>query len=210
VRGGSVRRQLPVSDGKYDDDSISDDGANVMTGGETTVVAGIEIPSIDPVFLTAIFAVHIPLGLACVGTGAIAMLSEKRRGRHSKLGTTYFWCLLGLFASSTFLSLMRWDENYHLFILGTLSFASAWGGRLVLRRRWRYWVRLHITGMGLSYTLMLVAFYVDNGKQLPLWKELPHFMYWAIPLAVGIPLIVHALLWHPLARARTGVSNEYG
>lgn len=181
-----------------------------MTGGETTVVAGIEIPSTDPVFLTAIFAVHIPLGLACVGTGAIAMLSEKRRGRHSKLGTTYFWCLLGLFASSTFLSLMRWDENYHLFILGTLSFASAWGGRLVLRRRWRHWVRLHITGMGLSYTLMLVAFYVDNGKQLPLWKELPHFMYWAIPLAVGIPLIVHALLWHPLARARAGVSNEYG
>ena len=54
-----------------------------MTGGETTVVAGIEIPSTDPVFLTAIFAVHIPLGLACVGTGAIAMLSEKRRGRHS-------------------------------------------------------------------------------------------------------------------------------
>jgi hypothetical protein len=58
-----------------------------MTGRETTVVAGIEIPSTDPVFLAVIFAVHIPLGLACVGIGAIAMLSEKRRGRHSKLGT---------------------------------------------------------------------------------------------------------------------------
>jgi hypothetical protein len=31
--------------------------------------------------------------------------------------------------------------------------------------------------MGLSYILMLIAFYVDNGKQLPLWKNLPHFMY---------------------------------
>jgi hypothetical protein len=107
-----------------------------------------------------------------------------------------------LFASSTFLSLMRWAENYHLFILGAMSFASAWGGRTALRRRWRDWVRLHITGMGLSYTLMLVAFYVDNGKQLPGWKELPHFMYWAVPLAVGIPLIIRALLWHPLVRAR--------
>jgi hypothetical protein len=178
-----------------------------MTGGETTVVAGIEIPSTDPVFLTVIFALHIPLGLACVAMGAIAMLSEKRRGRHPKFGTIYFWCLLALFASATYLSLMRWVENYHLFVLGAMSFASAWGGRMALRRRWRDWVRLHITGMGLSYILMLIAFYVDNGKQLPIWKELPHFMYWAIPLAFGIPLIIRALLWHPLSRARTQVPS---
>ncbi|MGZ3352924.1 MAG: hypothetical protein ACXU89_28700, partial [Xanthobacteraceae bacterium] len=60
--------------------------------------------------------------------------------------------------------------------------------------------RLHITGMGLSYVLMLIAFYVDNGKQLPLWKDLPDFTYWLVPLAVGVPLIVSALLRHPLAR----------
>jgi hypothetical protein len=61
--------------------------------------------------------------------------------------------------------------------------------------------------MGLSYILMLVAFYVDNGKQLPIWKELPHFTYWAIPLAIGIPLIIRALLWHPLSRARNEASS---
>lgn len=65
-----------------------------MTGGETTIVAGIEIPSTDPVFLAVVLGVHIPLGVACVAIGAIAMLSEKRRGRHSKFGTNYFWCLL--------------------------------------------------------------------------------------------------------------------
>ncbi|WP_431203220.1 DUF2306 domain-containing protein [Bradyrhizobium betae] len=173
-----------------------------MTGGETTIVAGIEIPSTDPVFLAVILGVHVPLGIACVAIGAIAMLSEKRRGRHSKLGTNYFWCMLALSASATFLSLMRWHENYHLFILGALSFACAWFGRSALRHRWRNRVRLHIAGMGLSYVLMLIAFYVDNGKQLPLWKELPHFMYWLIPLAVGIPLIVRALLWPPLTPAR--------
>jgi hypothetical protein len=49
--------------------------------------------------------------------------------------------------------------------------------------------------MGLSYVLMLIAFYVDNGKQLPpLWKDLPHVTYWLLPLAIGIPLIVRALL----------------
>lgn len=169
--------------------------------GESTVILGIEIPSTDPVFLAAVVGIHIPLGIACVVVGAVAMLSEKRRGRHSEFGTIYYWCLLALFASATFLSVMRWADNYHLFALGALSFASAWLGRKALRERRRYWARLHIAGMGLSYILMLIAFYVDNGKQLPLWKELPHFTYWLLPLAVGLPLIVRALLRHPLARS---------
>ena len=160
--------------------------------GDSTVILGIEVPSTDPVFIAVIVGIHVPLGLACVVAGALAMLSEKRRGRHSTVGA--------LFASMTFLSVMRWAENYHLFILGTLSFASAWLGRRALRQRWPRWARLHITGMGLSYVLMLIAFYVDNGKQLPLWKDLPHFTYWLLPLVVGIPLIVRALLWHPLVR----------
>jgi uncharacterized membrane protein len=166
---------------------------------EMTTIAGIEIPSTDPIFLGVVIAIHIPLGLACVIAGAVAMLSTKGRGRHSTFGKAYYWCLLALFASATFLSAMRWAENYHLFVLGALSFASAWSGRAALRQRWPYWARLHITGMGLSYVLMLVAFYVDNGKQLPLWKDLPPFMYWLLPLMVGIPVILWALLRHPLA-----------
>jgi uncharacterized membrane protein len=167
---------------------------------DSTTIAGIEIPSTDPVFLMVVVGIHIPLGVACVAAGAIAMLSKKRRGRHSSFGKTYFWCLFALFASATFLSVMRWAENYHLFILGALSFTSAWLGRAALRQGRRHWARLHITGMGLSYVLMLVAFYVDNGRQLPLWKDLPPFLYWLLPLAAGIPLIVRALLWHPLVR----------
>jgi hypothetical protein len=46
--------------------------------------------------------------------------------------------------------------------------------------------------------LLLIAFYVDNGKSLPLWKELPPAAYWLLPAAIGIPLIVRALLWHSL------------
>jgi hypothetical protein len=75
--------------------------ANAVTGGETTIVAGIEIPSTDPVFLAVVLGVHIPVGVACVVIGAIAMLSQKRRGRHSRFGTIYFWCLLALFGSAT-------------------------------------------------------------------------------------------------------------
>ena len=61
-------------------------------------------------------------------------------------------------------------------------------------------VKTHIAGMGSSYVLMLIAFYVDNGKQLPLWRDLPHFTYWLLPLAAGLPFIVFAMLRHPLAQ----------
>jgi hypothetical protein len=169
--------------------------------GEATTIGGIVIPSTDPAFLAVVIGVHIPLGVVCVLVGASAMMSEKRRGRHSTFGTVYYWCLLALFTSATFLSVMRWSENYHLFILGAASFACAWFGHSTLRWRWRHRVRLHIAGMSMSYVFMLIAFYVDNGKQLPVWRNLPHVMYWLLPLAIAMPLIVRALLWHPLVRA---------
>jgi hypothetical protein len=168
---------------------------------EATTISGIVIPSTDPAFLAVTIGMHIPLGIAGVVAGAGAMLSEKRRGRHSKFGTVYFWCLLVLFASATFLSIMRWSENYHLFILGAVSFGCAWFGRSALRGRWWNWARLHITAMSMSYVFMLIAFYVDNGKQLPIWKDLPSTTYWLLPLAIALPLIIRALLWHPVVRA---------
>ena len=51
------------------------------------------------------------------------------------------------------------------------------------------------------YVFMLIAFYVDNGKQLPIWKDLPSTTYWLLPLAIALPLIIRALLWHPVVRA---------
>lgn len=47
------------------------------------------------------------------------------------------------------------------------SIAAALIGRAAIRRgeaRWR------ITGMGGSYTLLLTAFCVDNGPNLPVWR----------------------------------------
>ena len=169
-----------------------------MSDGITNL-AGIEIPSTNPVFLTVV-GVHILLGLVCTVTGAIAMLSRKRAGRHPRNGTIYFWCLAGVFLTMAGLAAVRWAEDYHLFFLGALSFAAAYLGRRARRHRWRYWVRLHITGMGASYVLLLIAFYVDNGKSLPLWKALPPVVYSLLPAAIGIPLICRALLWHPLVR----------
>ncbi len=161
------------------------------------IVTGIEVPCDSSIFL-AILAIHIPAGIICVLAGLVALLSKKQPGRHPKFGTIYYWSLSVVFVSATILAGLRWADDYHLFILGTLSFTAATFGRMAHRRRWLGWVRLHITGMGLSYILMLTAFYVDNGKNLPLWKELPPIAYWTLPSAVGLPLIGHALLHHPL------------
>jgi uncharacterized membrane protein len=77
-----------------------------MPNESTTVVLGIPIPSTDPLFLP-IVGVHVMFGLGAVTAGAIAMLSNKGRGRHSNWGTTYFWFLLGVFVTMSVLSFMR-------------------------------------------------------------------------------------------------------
>ena len=161
------------------------------------VVLGIPIPSSSPVFL-AVVAAHVIVGLACVIAGLIAMLSAKRPGRHPIAGTTYYWCLAMVFASMSVLSAMRWPENAHLFFLGMLSFAAATVGRAARRVRWSGWLKYHIFGMGVSYILLLTAFYVDNGPNLPLWRNLPSLVYWVAPSIVGLPILIRVLLRHPL------------
>ena len=165
-----------------------------------TVIGGIPIPSTSPVFLT-IVGLHVMLGIACVVTGAVAMLSHKGRGRHSRFGSVYFWCLLAAVVTASTLAIVRWQEDYPLFVLGALSFVAACLAREALRRRWRSWARLHLIGMGLSYILLLTAFYVDNGKNLPLWRELPQIAFWLLPSAIGLPIMLYVLRRHPLTRA---------
>lgn len=166
---------------------------------DITVVAGIPIPSTSPVFL-AIVAVHVLFGLVCTVTGVVAMLSRKARGQHSDFGKIYFWCLVAVFVTAAALAAVRWAEDYHLFILGALALAAATWARTAARRQWRGWVRQHIAGMGISYILMLTAFYVDNGKNLPLWSALPSWAFWILPALIGTPVIVYALMRHPLVR----------
>jgi uncharacterized membrane protein len=161
------------------------------------VVAGIPIPFDSPVLL-AVVGVHVLAGLACVLIGLAAMAARKGPGRHSYFGTLYYRCLLIVWATMAVLSAVRWAEDYHLFILGTLALAVAFVARRAVRRQQ---VRLHLIGMGSSYVLLLTAFYVDNGAHLPLWRELPTLAYWLLPAAIGLPIIAATLRRHPLVQA---------
>ncbi len=165
----------------------------------TTIIAGIPIPFTSPIFLWVV-GLHVAAGVGCVVTGLVATLSTKGRGQHSNFGTLYFWSLAVVFVSMTVLAVARWAEDYDLFILGAFSFAAAYTGRAAMRQRWRNWARFHVMGMGTSYILLLTAFYVDNGKNLPLWGELPQIAFWILPSAFGIPIIAYMLARHPVIR----------
>jgi hypothetical protein len=169
------------------------------------VVLGIPIPSSSPIFLS-IVAVHVAAGLVCTIAGIVAMLAPKRTGRHPSAGSVYYWSLVVVFVSMAALSILRWPENTHLFVLGVLSFAAGTIGRTARRQLWNGWVRLHIAGMAISYILLLTAFYVDNGPHLPLWRSLSPMAHWLLPSVIGFPVLLWVLRRHPLVK----VSVESG
>ena len=154
---------------------------------------GVHNPS--PIF-TMLLVFHIVAGLTCVIAGAVAILSTKRRGRHPGFGTIYYWSLSIVFVSSTGMAGIRWSHDAHLFALGSIAFTIASIGYAARRIRWRGWTSIHILGMSLSYIVLLTAFYVDNGPNLPLWKLLPTFAFWIGPSIIGLPLVARALLRH--------------
>jgi uncharacterized membrane protein HdeD (DUF308 family) len=162
-----------------------------------TVLFGIPIPSDNPLFLT-IVGIHIVLGIVCVVSGAVAMLTKKGSRNHTTSGKIYYWGLVLVFISVIPLSIMRWPHNNHLFVLGAFSMLSAFVGRRVARTKKDRWPRGHTILMGLSYVLLLTAFYVDNGRNLPFWNLFPQLFFWVFPAAIGLPIIVYALRKHPL------------
>lgn len=167
--------------------------------GDSINIGGIIIPDNSPVFLTFI-GIHIVVALLCLISGVLAMFTNKTNKRHPVYGTFYFWSLSVVFLTSICLSVLRWPLDNHLLVLGTLSFALALGGRLAQRKKWKNHMRWHLAGMSGSFIILLTAFYVDNGKNLPLWKLLPEIAYWVLPALIGIPISIYVLLHHPLTR----------
>lgn len=163
------------------------------------IVLGVPIPSSSLLFLS-IVAIHVAAGFVCALTGIVAMFSIKGPGRHPSAGTVYFWSLLAVFLTMAALSILRWPEDTHLFVLGVLSFGAAVVGRTARRHPAPGWLPVHVTAMAVSYMLLLTAFYVDNGPHLPLWRLLPTLVFWLLPSLLGIPILAWTLTRHPLLR----------
>jgi hypothetical protein len=105
----------------------------VPLSGNPINIGGIPLPSDAPLFL-ALVAIHVATGLVCVIAGAVAMLSHKAPGRHPQAGTVYYWALAVVFVTMLLIGLSRWLDDYHLIILGALSFLAATLGRRARQR----------------------------------------------------------------------------
>jgi predicted membrane protein DUF2306 len=169
-----------------------------MFEGDPFFFQGFEIPSDDLIFLV-ILSIHVLAGISCAFVGLLAMLADKKRGRHTKCGKIYNVSIWIVFLTAVIISTIRFKEDFHLLILGSVAFFSAFIARWAVKKKWGKWSIVHITGMGTSYIFLLTAFYVDNGKFLPIWKNFSPVVYWLLPAVVGVPIIARTLLRHPLS-----------
>jgi hypothetical protein len=172
-------------------------------------VFGLPIPDQGGLFDVAL-GFHIAAGLTCVITGALAATAPKRAGRHPTSGRIFFWSLAVVFVSSTTMAMLRFAEDWHLLVIGTVTFGAGSLGYLARRRRRPGWQRIHIPAMGGAYVALFTGFYVDNGPQLPLWDRLPHLAYWLGPSLVGVPLILRALARRRLLGVRSASPGRPG
>jgi hypothetical protein len=154
-------------------------------------ILGDQVGSTAPAFL-AVLAVHVLAGLTAVTTGLAAALARKGSPRHIRAGRWYYRAVTAVFATATALAAMRWAQDWYLFILGAVAFTAATAG--YLHRRRRPGDTGHIAGMGIAYTAMITAFYVDNGPHLPLWDRLPVLAFWLLPAAIAAPIITRAII----------------
>jgi hypothetical protein len=155
-------------------------------------VLGVPVPSEAPAFLLALGA-HVAAGLTCVVTGAVAGFARKTGRVHPRAGLIYWSGLTWIFISSIVMAVLRWPYDIHLLAIGSVAFVAGTSGALARWRRWSPGHSLHIVSMGVSYIAVLTGFYVDNGPHLPGWSYLPRWMFWVLPAAVGVPLIVRSL-----------------
>jgi hypothetical protein len=172
-------------------------------------VFGLPIPDAGALFDVAL-GFHIAAGLTCLVTGALAATAPKRPGRHPTEGRIFFWSLSVVFASSTTMAALRFAQDWHLLLIGTVAFGAGSLGYLARRRRRPGWQRVHISAMGGAYVALFTGFYVDNGPHLPLWDRLPHLAYWTLPSLVGVPLILRALARRRLLRVRSRLPARPG
>jgi uncharacterized membrane protein len=162
----------------------------------TDRIGGLVVSSTNPLFLT-ILAIHVLAALIAVISGAVvALRRDKGSRRHVVIGRWYFRVLIVTAATAVVLAGFAPRRDGVLAVLAVLAAAASTAG-VLHRRRGRAGDRGQIIAMGASYTLMLIAFYIDNGKSLPIWRSLPTVGYWLIPGTVGAAITVLAARRHP-------------
>ena len=146
----------------------------------------------DPLLI--LIALHVASGIVAVACGVGAMLTGKGSRRHRRLGRAYVIVLVLLCGTAAILAGLDWAHRWPLIVLGAVALSCAAIGYGAVRLARPARIAVHLSGMGVGYIAMLTAFYVDNGPRLPVWSLLPPLWLWLLPAALGVPLIVRAIL----------------
>ncbi|QYR19214.1 DUF2306 domain-containing protein [Paenibacillus sp. sptzw28] len=136
-----------------------------------------------------VLLIHVTTGSTCLVTGLIAMLSKKKKGRHTVSGEVYHWAYVIVFFTALVMSVLHWKESQYLFYIALFSYGLALLGYLSAKRRWRNWLGTHIGCMLGSYIGIITATLVVNVPRIPVLSDLPALFFWFLPTIIGTPLI---------------------
>lgn len=136
-----------------------------------------------------VLALHIAAGAAGLILGPIAMCARKRLGLHTRAGEAYHWVMLAVCLTASLLAVLDWERLWWFLPIAAGSYAFALLGYVSAKRRWRGWLRAHITGQGGSYIAMTTALLVVNWETLTGTRGISSPVAWALPTVVGSPII---------------------
>ncbi len=95
--------------------------------------------------------------------------------------------MLGACVSAGALAVLDWRRIWWFLPIAAGSYALALLGYVAAKRRWRGWLRAHLTGQGGSYIAMSTAVLVVNWETLTGTRGVAS--PWALPTVVGSPII---------------------
>lgn len=116
--------------------------------------------------MTPLGAIHFTFSLLAVGFGAVVLLLAKGTRWHRTLGHGYFWCMIGVVATSfTMYNLTGRVTPFHLAAL-VAAVTLVGGAWTVLRRRPRGgWIEAHATWMAWSYAGLMAALVAESATR---------------------------------------------
>src|SRR5712691_6712701 len=137
----------------------------------------------------AVLVFHVAVGTGGLVLGPVAMTALKGSRLHAWAGEIYHWVVLAVCVSAAGLAWLDWGRNWWFLPIAVGSYAFAFVGYVVAKRRGPGWLAVHVSGQGGSYIAMLTAILVVNWQLLTGTSGRATLWPWIIPTIVGSPII---------------------
>lgn len=77
-----------------------------------------------------LLTIHILFGTICLITGIVAMVAQKKKGKHTEWGEIYHASYVVITLTAIILSIINWDKIAYLFYVAIFSYSFAIYGYL--------------------------------------------------------------------------------